>query len=77
LNPIFPEGTVYEQDEGVRPDSSLEQLAELEPAVGKPYGKVTPDNSSQVTDGASWVLLASGAAVERYGPDRGQRLDGP
>jgi acetyl-CoA C-acetyltransferase len=61
------DGAVYERDDGVRPDSSMDKLAELKPAFEKPYGKVTPGNSSQITDGASWVILASEAAVERHG----------
>ena len=61
------DGAVYERDDGVRPDSSMEKLAELKPAFERPYGKVTPGNSSQITDGASWVILASEAAVERHG----------
>jgi acetyl-CoA C-acetyltransferase len=61
------DGAVYERDDGVRPDSSMDKLAELKPAFEKPYGKVTPGNSSQITDGASWVILASEPAVERHG----------
>ncbi len=63
---IAPDGTVYEADDGVRPDTSMEKLARLGPVFEKPYGKVTPGNSSQITDGACWVILASEAAVERY-----------
>ncbi len=61
------DGKVYADDDGVRPDSSVEKLAKLKPAFERPYGKVTPGNSSQITDGASWVILASEAAVERHG----------
>jgi len=60
------DGETYEKDDGVRPDTSAEKLAALRPAFERPYGKVTPGNSSQITDGASWVVLASEAAVERY-----------
>ncbi len=68
ITPLFDKaGTVYDHDDGVRPDTSLDQLAGLKPAFEKPYGKVTPGNSSQITDGASWVLLASEAAVEKHG----------
>lgn len=68
ITPLFDKaGTVYDHDDGVRPDTSLDQLAGLKPAFEKPYGKVTPGNSSQITDGASWVLLASEAAVEEHG----------
>jgi len=64
---IDRDGAVYDRDDGVRPDSSMERLAKLEPAFEKPYGQVTPGNSSQITDGACWVILASEAAVERHG----------
>jgi len=60
------DGRVFEQDDGVRPDSSLEQLATLKPVFEPPWGKVTPGNSSQITDGASWTILASEEAVKRY-----------
>jgi len=43
-------------DEGVRPDTSLEKLASLKPAF-KPDGVITAGNSSQITDGASAVLV--------------------
>jgi len=45
-------------DEGVRPDTSVEVLANLKPAF-KPDGVVTAGNSSQITDGASAVLVMS------------------
>ncbi|MEQ9240146.1 acetyl-CoA C-acetyltransferase [Roseovarius indicus] len=61
------DGNAHEHDDGVRPDSSLEKLAKLNPAFEKPYGKVTPGNSSQITDGASWTILASEQAVEAHG----------
>ncbi|HRP79184.1 MAG TPA: acetyl-CoA C-acetyltransferase [Aquamicrobium sp.] len=64
---VAPDGALHEADDGVRPDSSMEKLARLKPAFEPPYGKVTPGNSSQITDGASWVVLASEAAVERHG----------
>ena len=61
------DGKFYDHDDGVRPDSSVEKLAELKPAFERPWGKVTPGNSSQITDGASWVILASEAAVKEHG----------
>ena len=45
-------------DEGIRPDSSVEALANLKPAF-KEDGKVTAGNSSQITDGSSAVLIMS------------------
>lgn len=61
------EGGVHEADDGVRPDSSLAKLAKLSPVFEPPFGKVTAGNSSQITDGASWVLLASETAIEAHG----------
>src|SRR5204862_3717018 len=45
-------------DEGIRPGTTVETLANLKPAF-KPDGKVTAGNSSQITDGASAVLIMS------------------
>ncbi|CAM3666029.1 acetyl-CoA C-acetyltransferase [Litorimonas haliclonae] len=65
--PAFsPNGDVFETDDGVRPDSSTDKLAKLKPVFEKPHGKVTPGNSSQITDGASWVILASEEAVQKH-----------
>lgn len=67
LEPAFARnGKVYDYDDGVRPDSSVEKLGTLKPAFERPFGKVTPGNSSQITDGASWVMLASEEAVKKY-----------
>lgn len=63
---IARDGALHDKDDGVRPDSTMEKLAGLKPAFERPYGKVTPGNSSQITDGASWVVLASETAVERH-----------
>jgi acetyl-CoA C-acetyltransferase len=66
--PAFaPDGTVYDHDDGVRPDSDMEGLAKPKPVFEKPYGKVTAGNSSQITDGASWVIVASQKAVDLHG----------
>jgi acetyl-CoA acyltransferase len=53
-------------DEGVRRDTSLEKLAGLKP-VFRPDGQVTAGNSSQISDGAAALLLASRATAERLG----------
>ncbi len=60
---------VVDTDEGPRPDSSLEGLAKLRPVFrnGQFGGTVTAGNSSQMSDGAGAVLLASGQAVKDYG----------
>ncbi|WP_394244704.1 acetyl-CoA C-acetyltransferase [Halopseudomonas laoshanensis] len=63
---ITPQGKILKADDGVRPDNSLEALGKLKPVFERPYGKVTAGNSSQITDGASWVILASEQAVLKY-----------
>jgi acetyl-CoA C-acetyltransferase len=65
--PIFDKnGQVYQADDGLRRDGSVEKLAKLKPYIEKPYGQVTAGNSSQITDGAGLLLLASEEAVERH-----------
>ena len=56
-------------DEGPRPDTSLEGLAKLRPVFrnGQFGGSVTAGNSSQMSDGAGAVLLASEQAIKDYG----------
>ena len=66
--PLFDaRGTVYAEDDGVRKDSTPENLAKLKPFFDRKYGNVTAGNSSQVTDGAAWLLLATEEAVRRHG----------
>jgi acetyl-CoA C-acetyltransferase len=60
-------GKFYDHDDGVRPDSTVEKLAGLRPVFERPWGKVTAGNSSQITDGACWTILASEQAVAKYG----------
>jgi len=61
------DGNAYTLDDGVRRDSSMENLARLKPFFDRKVGNVTPGNSSQITDGAAWVVLASEAAVSKFG----------
>ena len=61
------DGEVYALDDGVRRDASLERLAKLKPFFDRKYGNVTPGNSSQITDGAAWMILASEQAVKQHG----------
>lgn len=61
------DGGVYDHDDGVRPDSDMEGLSKPKPVFEPPYGKVTAGNASQITDGASWVIVASEEAVEKHG----------
>jgi acetyl-CoA acyltransferase len=55
---VGADGSTFDRDEGVRPDSNVEKLATLKPAF-KPDGKVTAGNSSQISDGASALLIMS------------------
>lgn len=59
-------GHCYEEDTGLRRDTSLQKLASLKPFFDKPWGAITAGNSSQVTDGAALLILASAAAVKKY-----------
>ena len=59
-------GKFYSSDEGVRADSTAEKLGKLKPVFDRPYGMVTAGNSSQVTDGAALLLLASEEAVNKF-----------
>lgn len=59
-------GHCYLEDTGLRRDTSMEKLAALKPFFDKPFGSVTAGNSSQVTDGATMVILASEKAVQKY-----------
>jgi acetyl-CoA C-acetyltransferase/acetyl-CoA acyltransferase len=54
-------------DNGIRSDSSMEKLARLKPIFDRHHGTVTAGNSSQVTDGAVALLVASEEAVVRHG----------
>jgi len=53
-------------DDGVRKDASMENLKKLKPFFDRKYGSVTPGNSSQITDGAAWLVLASEEALKRH-----------
>jgi acetyl-CoA acyltransferase len=59
--PLFvpPKFEAMTSDNGIRPDSSMEQLRALKPVFDRKYGTVTAGNSSPLTDGASAVLLMS------------------
>jgi acetyl-CoA C-acetyltransferase len=59
------DGKVYPADDGVREDSTPENLAKLKPFFDRKYGNVTAGNSSQITDGAAWLVLASEEAVAK------------
>jgi len=57
---------IMNADEGIRPGSSVETLGNLKPAF-KEDGKVTAGNSSQITDGASAVLIMSEEKAKELG----------
>jgi acetyl-CoA C-acetyltransferase len=59
-------GVLYAEDTGLRRDTDTSKLAKLRPAFDRDYGSVTAGNSSQVSDGAAMLLLASEAAVARH-----------
>lgn len=77
IEPLYDgNGDVYEHDDGMRPDSSVEALAKLRPVFDRPVGRVTAGNSAQVSDGAAMLLLASEEAVARHNlPVLGRILD--
>ncbi len=60
------QGDVFSEDTGLRRDSSEEKLARLRPVFDRKSGLVTPGNSSQITDGAAMLLLASEDAVREH-----------
>ncbi|HZL04145.1 MAG TPA: thiolase family protein, partial [Coriobacteriia bacterium] len=64
--PISVNGDTFVADQGIRPDTSLEALAQLKPAF-KPDGKITAGNSSQISDGAAAVLLMSAEKASELG----------
>jgi acetyl-CoA C-acetyltransferase len=59
-------GNPFLLDDGVRADASVANLAKLKPFFDRKYGTVTPGNSSQITDGAAWMILASEDAVKNH-----------
>jgi acetyl-CoA acyltransferase len=67
--------TVADRDQFLRPDTSLEGLAEL-PTPFRAGGRVTAGNSAGLTDGATAALLASEAAAEQLGLEAQMRLVG-
>ena len=60
------QGDFYQQDNGIREDTTIEKLAKLRPMFDKKFGRVTAGNSSQITDGAAVLLLASEAAIKEH-----------
>ena len=66
--PVEIDGEIemFTQDEGIRPDTTLETLANLKPAFSED-GKITAGNSSQISDGAAAVLIMSAEKAAELG----------
>ena len=63
---IDADGKKISKDEGIRRDTTIEKLSSLKPVFNE-NGTVTAGNSSQISDGASFLLLASKEKLEQYG----------
>jgi acetyl-CoA C-acetyltransferase len=73
VTPFPLNGTVVARDDGPRRESSLEKLAQLEPAF-KPGGKVTAGNSCPLNDGAAAVVVMSDAKARALGVEPRARI---
>jgi acetyl-CoA acyltransferase len=68
IAPWFGAGDeVIQEDNGIRADTSMEQLAQLKPVFDRKYGTVTAGNSSPLTDGAAAVLLMAEEKAKSLG----------
>jgi acetyl-CoA acetyltransferase family protein len=75
ITPVDTPNGPVDTDQGIRPGTTLEVLAKLKPAF-KPDGVITAATSSQISDGAAAVVLASREAAERLGlPIRAEIVD--
>jgi acetyl-CoA acetyltransferase family protein len=61
------EATSFARDEGIRPGSTAETLAQLKPAFVPEGGVITAGNSSQITDGAAAMLVMSEEKAKQLG----------
>ena len=67
ITPIIDaKGHLYTEDDGVRRDSTPDKLAKLKAVFDRPSGNITAGNSSQVSDGAAALILASEEAVQKW-----------
>ncbi len=64
--PMRVNGDTHITDQGIRPHTTLQALADLKPAF-KPDGRITAGNSSQISDGAAAVLLMSADKARELG----------
>jgi acetyl-CoA acetyltransferase family protein len=65
--PMTLDGQVRHADQCVRPETTVETLANLKPVFRKEGGRITAGSSSPISDGAAAVLLCSGDAAQRLG----------
>ncbi len=72
--PLKTNGSTPVADQGIRPDTTLEALAQLKPAFRPDGGKVTAGNSSQISDGAAAVLLMSAEKAAELGLEPRARI---
>ncbi|MFI5104733.1 MAG: acetyl-CoA C-acyltransferase, partial [Terriglobales bacterium] len=61
-----PTGEMFEKDDHLRPDTTMETLAKLKPAFGK-NGTVTAGNASGINDGAAAIVVMSAAEAAKRG----------
>lgn len=64
--PVEFDGQTFDKDEGIRRGSTMEKMASLTPAF-RPDGRITAGNSSQISDGAAAVLIASESKADELG----------
>lgn len=76
ISPVHLRGKVIDTDDGIREDSSTEKLAKLKPVFNRSTGTVTAGNSSQITDGAAMLLVASDEKAAELGIEPIGRLTG-
>lgn len=60
-------GNFYDHDDGVRRGNSMEKLDRLKPVFDRKFGNITAGNSAQVTDGGSFMILASEIGLRNFG----------
>jgi acetyl-CoA acyltransferase len=72
--PMTLDGQIRHSDQCVRPETTVETLANLKPAFRKDNGRITAGSSSPISDGAAALLLCSGDTAQRLGLRRRARV---